>query len=111
MGSREARILKHLPLLERLKHKERLYMNAAKGGNLEVLQWARAKSCLWDEYTCSMAAWGGHLAVLKWLRVNGCPWDINTFWRAGMGGHLEVVQWARANGCEWAAKLGYVEND
>ena len=25
--------------------------------------------------TCSSAAKGGHLEVLQWARANGCPWD------------------------------------
>jgi len=50
-------------------------MEAAKGGHLEVLKWARENGCPWDEWTCAYAAEGGHLEVLKWARENGCPWD------------------------------------
>jgi hypothetical protein len=39
----------------------------------EVLQWARANSCPWDEEICKCAAKGGHLDVLLWARANGCP--------------------------------------
>ena len=46
---------------------------AAKGGQLEVLQWARANGCPWDEETCAFATIGGHLEVLQLARVNGCP--------------------------------------
>ena len=46
-----------------------------RGGHLEVLKWARANGCPWDEGTCAYAAEGGHLEVLKWARENGCPWD------------------------------------
>ena len=49
--------------------------NAAGGGHLEVLKWARANGCPWDEATCAWAAKYGHLEVLKWARENGCPWD------------------------------------
>ena len=48
---------------------------AAYGGNLEVLQWARANGCPWDEETCTCAASGGHLEVQQWARANGCPWN------------------------------------
>ena len=51
---------------------------AAKGGQLEVLQWARANGCPWDEETCAFATIGGHLEVLQWLHANGCPWDTDT---------------------------------
>ena len=45
---------------------------AAKGGHLEILQWARFYKFPWDEYTCLEAAYGGHLEVLQWARLNGC---------------------------------------
>ena len=72
---------------------------AAEGGHLEVLQWARANGCEWDPWTCGSAARGGHLDVLKWLRENGCEWDEETCAGAAEGGHLEVLRWARENGC------------
>jgi hypothetical protein len=37
-----------------------------------VLQWLRDLGCQWDHKTCSEAARGGHLAVLQWARANGC---------------------------------------
>ena len=42
-------------------------------GQLELLKWARANQCLWDEETCAKAAAYGHLELLKWARLNGCP--------------------------------------
>jgi hypothetical protein len=77
----------------------------ARGGNLEMLQWARANGCPWDEGTCAAAARGGHLEVLKYARANGCPWNEGTCAAAARGGHLEVLQWARANGCPWDARV------
>jgi len=41
---------------------------AARGGNLEMLKWARQHDCPWDAGTCSFAASGGHLEVLQWVR-------------------------------------------
>ena len=73
--------------------------HAARDGYLEVLQWARASGCPWDELTCIWAARNGHLEVLQWARANGCPWDEDTCAEAAENGHLEVLQWARANGC------------
>ena len=49
--------------------------NAAKNGYLNVLKYARANGCSWNEETCAIAAEGGHLEVLKYLHENGCPWD------------------------------------
>jgi len=75
--------------------------NAAKGGHLNILQWARANGCLWNENTSAFAAEYGHLNILQWLRSNGCPWDELTCYHAAKGGHLNILQWARANGCPW----------
>ena len=55
----------------------------------------------WNKWTCAEAAKGGHLGVLQWARANGCPWDVWTCAYAAKGGHLDVLQWARANGCPW----------
>jgi hypothetical protein len=74
---------------------------AAEAGHLEVLKWARENDCPWCERTCASAAKGCHLEILKWARENGCPWDVITCVAAADGGHLEVLQWARANGCPW----------
>ena len=49
--------------------------HAARAGHLEVVQWAYANGCPWDEEVCLQAARGGHLAVLQWSRANGCPWN------------------------------------
>ena len=73
----------------------------AKGGHLEVLQWAREHGCLWNEGTCEFAAEGGHLEVLQWAREHGCRWDAVTCRLAAKGGHQEMLQWAREHGCPW----------
>ena len=40
-----------------------------------------------------------HLEVLKWARAQGCPWDqLAVVREAAYNGHLEVLQWARAQG-------------
>tara|TARA_B110000977_G_scaffold6923_1_gene9628 strand:- start:25726 stop:26136 length:411 start_codon:yes stop_codon:yes gene_type:complete len=69
------------------------------GGHLEVLQWARANGCPWDEQTCAGAAQGGHLEVLQWLHANRCPRAANTFEKAAEGNYLDVFRWALLNGC------------
>jgi len=90
--------------------------SSAEGGHLEVLQWARAQGCPWDERTCAWAARNGHLKVLKWARAQGCPWDERTCAYAAMNGHLEVLQWARAPSevfkniiCPSSAEGGHLE--
>ena len=74
---------------------------AARGGRLEVLQWARAHGCWWDQTRCRMAAQAGNLEMLKWARERGCPCDEMTCASAALGGRLEVLQWAREQGCRW----------
>jgi len=49
----------------------------------------RANGCPWDEQTCYMAARGGHLEVLQWARANGCRWNEYTCSGAASDGHLE----------------------
>jgi hypothetical protein len=61
---------------------------------LEMLQWARANGCPWDEGTCAAFARGGNLEMLQWARANGCPWDEGTCAAAARGGHLEVLKYA-----------------
>ena len=80
----------------RLSYQERLCQAAARGGRLEVLQWAQANGCPWDEETCSMAAGGRYLDMLRWARANGCPWNANAVAREYE--QDDVVIWATANG-------------
>ena len=43
------------------------------------------------------AAKGGHLEVLQWARENGCPWNIEAVRaNATNGRHLEVLEWLRS---------------
>jgi hypothetical protein len=91
---------------------ERTCFSAAHGGHLEVLQWAHANGCPWNDCplnmgTCAGAALGGHLEVLQWAHANGCPWNEETCSWAAWGGHFEVLQWARANGAPWDADTCY----
>jgi len=68
--------------------------NAAKGGQLHVLQWARANGCPWNIYICSQAAKGGHLHVLQWARANGCAWNkTDCFWNARMENFQQLMDW------------------
>ena len=61
-------------------------------GNLEVLKWARANGCPWDEGTCAEVARNGHLEVLKWARAQRCPRGAGTCALTARGRHLEVLQ-------------------
>ena len=47
----------------------------------------------WSRWTCMCAAKGGHIQVLQWARTKGCPWDAQTCNFAALAGHLEILQW------------------
>ena len=49
-------------------------MNAARSGNLGLVQWLRGEDCEWTWTTCYHALKHGHVEVLRWARENGCPW-------------------------------------
>ncbi|KAK3278740.1 hypothetical protein CYMTET_13335 [Cymbomonas tetramitiformis] len=76
---------------------------AASGGHLQVLQWAREQGCPWNAQTCCDAARGGHLEVLQWARAWRNPWNAKHVALRQSGGHLEVLRWAHENGCPWDA--------
>ena len=66
---------------------------------MEMLNYARANGCPWDEGTCAAAARGGHLEVLQWARANGCPWDYRVVMiQADDESHREVLEWVMENG-------------
>ena len=75
--------------------------DAAFGGHLEVLKWARENDCPWDEETCAGAAAHGHLEVLKWARANGCPWGEHTRRLSASMGYVETV----TCGFDWIRRI------
>jgi hypothetical protein len=49
---------------------------AVKKGYLSTLKHTHSRGRLSrKKYPCEDAAEGGHLETLKWARANGCPWD------------------------------------
>jgi len=87
-------------------------------GYVERLAWAKANGCPWDERTCAYVARGGQLEVLRWAREeHHCPWnELQMCTDAATSGNLEMLRWARENNCPWdastcsaAAKGGHLE--
>jgi hypothetical protein len=72
---------------------------AARGGMVDVLEWARDRGMHGDAESCLHAAWQGHLHVLKWLQEDGATWDSRVISCAEENGYNHVVEWARENGC------------
>ena len=68
---------------------------------------AQDPPCPWDSDVCYNAAFGGHLEVLRWARSQGCPWDEDLFphqqatCAAAEGGHLKVLKWLIKEGCPY----------
>ena len=76
-------------------------MVAAANGRLEILKWAHAPGCPWDEDTCLMAGAFGHLPTLQWAIQSGCPldeWTCAQMYNAAIGwGYTDVAAWLEAN--------------
>ncbi|ELR11103.1 uncharacterized protein ACA1_351310 [Acanthamoeba castellanii str. Neff] len=71
-----------------------------RGGHLDILQWARANGCLWDEKTCARPAGGA-----PWASANGCPWGRQTWANMIKRGDADMVRWARDHsGQPWDAQ-------
>lgn len=90
-------------VLSKFKINKRAWQEAAKSGQIEVLQWAKdvIDEVVIDEELFAFAAAFGHLELLQWLKSIGCPCDTNACMAATAGGFWEVLKWLRANGCPW----------
>ena len=56
-----------------------------------------------------MAARGGHLEVLQYARENGCVWNVSSMYRtmsanAIMSGKIEVLQYIQEHNCSIDSK-------
>ena len=89
------------PHITELCFDENSYVNAARCGNMEILNWLREKNVKWDSWTFVSGVINGNLSNLDWMRRNGCPWNTWCCAYAAMSGNLEVLQWLRRNGCLW----------
>jgi hypothetical protein len=85
----------YLEMRDNVKEQRLLFQCAVKQGSHNVLQFLHEIGCSWnvDVSTCAQAALFGHLNVLQWARANGCPWDENTCSEAASNGHLDVLHW------------------
>ena len=88
-------------------------------GQVELVKWLCGEGGFAMDVTeMGMAARGGNLELVQWLRGAGCPWDYNTCFNAVYGGRVEVLRWVRENGAPWlagtrdwaAVELGYTDD-
>lgn len=111
---------------------EDMVRSAAKGGQIEVLNWLKGKvfftgleyfdagieghlttvQWLYANYgrdvlqlACNGAAKGGHLAILKWAMTQNAIFNKEIFNYAADGMHFDVMQWLLSNGCPWDERV------
>ncbi len=73
---------------------------AARGGRIDVLEWARDRAIQGSDRACNEAALvSGHLNALQWLRANGYPWDHRVIEYAYNFRYDDMLEWAREHGC------------
>ncbi|GFH48894.1 hypothetical protein CTEN210_05370 [Chaetoceros tenuissimus] len=84
---------------------------AARNNNLEALKWARSEGCPWDEDTLVEAARIGNIAMLEYCLQNKCPLDAKTCsWAMFNEDHhtaLEVLKTLRKYYCPWGYSWEY----
>ncbi|GFH47633.1 hypothetical protein CTEN210_04108 [Chaetoceros tenuissimus] len=89
---------------------EELCTEAAKYGNIEVLEYCHRNNFRFDTVTW---LWSHSmenkdkkqaLVTLKWLRQHGCPWNKSLCSYAALNDNLEALKWARSEGCPWDAR-------
>lgn len=94
------RILEWLESKGHIQKDTWLCAEAALGGHIHVIAWARKRGYPWDKMACQNAAYENHFDLLKWLRrpEDPCPWDNKTFVNIAAVGNLPMLQWAKENG-------------
>ncbi len=85
---------------------------AARGGSLEVLQYARENGCLWD--VCSMyknmtisAVIGGNVECLKYVLAQKCSMDAKACEIAAQHGHVEILKYLRPMGSTCVSRVSF----
>ena len=77
-------------------------LQVAWTNNLDFLKWAReVKQCAWDEDTIIDAASGGDLEMVKYCVENDCPMNAEACSTAALNGHLDVLKYLREHDCPW----------
>ena len=81
---------------------EKFCVQVAWTNNLDFLKWAReVKQCAWDEDTIIDAASGGDLEMVKYCVENDCPMNAEACSTAALNGHLDVLKYLREHDCPW----------
>lgn len=83
------------------KHSHEPCHQAAKNGQLELLQWAYYHGYMWDSRKIhGLAGISGNLEMIQWLRTcpSYAPDQFHAFTRAARHGHIHILQWGLETG-------------
>jgi hypothetical protein len=96
----------HLTLLQQLRQQgcpwdaDNIGIPAARGGNVQMLQWLKGESIVFTEATLAGAAAGGHIAACEHLRyTEQCPWSPQACMLAAKHEQVHALKWLRQHGC------------
>lgn len=78
---------------------EFVIQGAARGGNIDIIEYALEQGSILTEEVAAYCAEGGSLKTLRWLRERGCPWSGWVCLSAAYNGRLDLLLWAMDNGC------------
>ena len=83
---------------------------AAGGGHLDVFLWCHDQGAPWNrESACMEAAAGGNVELMKVVRQLGCVWTGDEFLPAITTGNIALLAWMKEDGCPWPIDGGWVK--
>ncbi|SNW62576.1 Ankyrin-repeat protein [Orpheovirus IHUMI-LCC2] len=98
--------------------KETVFINAARRGHINILQWiSEVTTIRYGDKVMAAAARFGNLDNMKWLKSIGCNVSSYALEEAGRYGNIENMKWLISIGCQWtdraftrAVKNGNIHN-
>jgi len=85
---------------------------ALRGGHLDVVRWMVTEQYVYPLYWwMDLAVSSGSIQLVRWL-CEGADMKINSpsyCYTAADGNHLALLQWLRANGCPWWDTVRLIE--
>lgn len=66
---------------------------------MHVLNWMKERNFKFSVYRiCRGAARGGHIDIINWAKEHGAHWEVDIFHEAARGGHIEVLMMFQEQG-------------
>jgi hypothetical protein len=72
---------------------------------VDSIESSRADSCYYDIDVCSEAARNGNLSILEYAYEQGCPMNWITFANAAGKAHIHVLKWCFEKKCQRSEKI------